>query len=66
MLRRGKDTQNCAKKKDLNHLDKHYGVNTHLEPDILERVPGVKRVSASSLQTSLVEGMEFQLSYLNS
>ena len=23
-------------KKDLHHLDKHDGVNTHLEPDILE------------------------------
>ena len=29
-------------KKVLNHLDKHYGVNTHLEPDVLEFGPGVK------------------------
>ena len=30
------NTQNNTKKKDLNALDNHGGVITHLEPDILE------------------------------
>ena len=50
-------------KKDLNDLDKHDGVITHLEPDILECE--VKWVLAS-LQTKLVEVMEFQLSSFKS
>ena len=48
-------------KKDLNHLDKHYSVNTHLEPDILECEV---KWALGSIQTKLVEVMEFQLSYL--
>ena len=32
----GKDTQKNYTKKDLNDLDDHDGVITHLEPDILE------------------------------
>ena len=51
-------------KNDLNHLDNHDGVITHLEPDILEsEVSGTQK---ASLQTKLVEVMEFQLSYFKS
>ena len=45
-------------KKDLNDPDNHNGVITHLEPDILE----CEVKWALSLQTKLVEVMEFQLS----
>ena len=48
-------------KKDLHDPDNHDGVVTHLEPDILEcEINGPLEVS---LQTKLVEVMEFQLSY---
>ena len=47
-------------KKDLNDPDNHNGVISHLQPDILECK--VK----SSLQTKLVEVMEFQLTYFKS
>ena len=47
-------------KKDHNP-DNHDGVITHLEPDILECE--VKWALGSSLQTKLVEVMEFQLGY---
>ena len=44
-------------------LDNHDGVNTHLEPDILEcKVKG----ALGSITTKLVEVMEFQLSHFNS
>ena len=46
-------------KKDLHDPNNHDGVITHLEPDIL----GCK---IKSLQTKLVEAMEFQLSYFKS
>ena len=37
ILRSGvKNTQNYTKKKNLHNPDNHYGVITHLEPDILE------------------------------
>ena len=48
-------------KKDLNDPDNYDGVITHLEPDILECE--VKGPQEASLQTNLVEVMEFQLSY---
>ena len=48
-------------KKDLHNPDNHDGVITHPEPEILEYK--VKRIS---LQTKLVEGMAFQLSYFKS
>ena len=50
-------------KKDLHDPDNHEGVitHTHLEPDILEC-----EVRWASLQTKLVEVMEFQLSYFKS
>ena len=51
-------------KKDLNDPDNHNGVITHLEPDILECE--VKWALKASLQTKLVELMEFQLSYFKS
>ena len=51
-------------KKDLHDSDHHDGVITHLEPDILECE--VKWAQESSLQTKLVEVMEFQLSYFKS
>ena len=51
-------------KKDLNDPDNHDGVITHLEPDILECE--VKWVVGTSLETKLVEMVEFQLSYFKS
>ena len=45
-------------KRHLNDLDNHDGVISHLEPDILEY--------EASLQTKLMEVMEFQLSYFRS
>ena len=51
-------------KRDLNDPDNHNGVITHLEPDILECE--VKWALEESLQTKLVEVMEFQLSYFKS
>ena len=51
-------------KKDLHDPDNHDGVITHLEPDIWN----VKSSGPwkASLQTKLVEVMEFQLSYFKS
>ena len=48
-------------KKDLHDQDTHDCVITDLEPDILECE--VKWALGASLQTNLVEVMEFQLSY---
>ena len=48
-------------KKDLHDPDNHDGVITHLEPDTLEC-----EVKWASLQTKLLEVMEFQLSYFKS
>ena len=51
-------------KKDLHDQDNQDGVITHLEPDILECE--VKWALRASLQTKLVEVMEFQLSCFKS
>ena len=51
-------------KKDLHDPDNHDGVITHLEPDILECE--VKRPQEVSLQTKLVEVIEFQFRYFKS
>ena len=51
-------------KKDLHDPDNHDAVITHLEPDILECE--VKRGFGASLQTKLVEVMEFQMRYFKS
>ena len=51
-------------KTDLHDQDKHDGVITHLEPDILECE--VKRALGSITTTKLGEGMDFQLSYFKS
>ena len=51
-------------KRDLHDPDNHDGVITHLEPDILECE--VKWALEASLQTKLVEVMEFQWSYFKS
>ena len=51
-------------KKDLHDPDNHDGMITHLEPDNLECK--VKWALGRSLQTKLVEVMEFQLSYFKS
>ena len=52
-------------KKDLHDPDNHDGVITQLEPDILEcEVSG--RPQEATLQTKLVEVIEFQLSYFKS
>ena len=48
-------------KKDLHGPDNHDGVITHLEPGNLEC-----KIKWASLQTKLVEVMEFQLSYFKS
>jgi len=50
--------------KDFHDPDNHDGVITHLEPDILECE--VKLALEASLQTKLVEVIEFQLSYFKS
>ena len=51
-------------KTDLNDPDNHNAAITHLEPDILEyKSNGPQK---TSLQTKLVEVMEFQLSYFKS
>ena len=51
-------------KKDLHDPDNHDGVIIYLEPDILECE--VKWALEASLQTKLVEVMEFRLSYFES
>ena len=51
-------------KTDLHDPDDHDGVITHLQPDILECE--VRWALEASLQTKLVEVMEFQLSYFKS
>ena len=51
-------------KKDPHNQDNHNGVITHLQPDILECE--VKWALKASLQTKLVEVMEFHLSYSKS
>ena len=48
-------------KKDLHDPDNHDGLISHLEPDILECE--VKWALETSVQTKLVEAMEFHLSY---
>ena len=51
-------------RKDLHDPDNDDGMVTHLEPDILEgEVSGPQE---TSLQTKLVEVMEFQVSYFKS
>ena len=60
LRRGGKNTQKNYTKKDLNDPDNHDVVITHVEPDIL------KCPKEASLQTKLVEVMEFQLSYFKS
>ena len=51
-------------KKDLHDPDNHYGVITHLDPDILEYE--VTWALGSITTTKLVEVMEFQWSYFKS
>ena len=50
-------------KTDLHDPDKHNGVITHLEPDILECEA---KWALESITTKLVEVMAFQLSYFKS
>ena len=50
-------------KKDLHGPDKHSGVITHLEPDILECEV---RWALGSITMNIVEVMEYQLSYFKS
>ena len=50
-------------KKDLNDPINYDGVITHLEPDILECEA---KWAFESINTKLVEVMEFQLSYFKS
>ena len=51
-------------KRDLNDPDNHGGVNTHLEPDILQSE--LKWALGSITITKLVKVMKFQLSYFKS
>ena len=51
-------------KKDLNDPHNHYGVITHLEPDILECE--VKWAIGSITRNKASEVTEFQLSYFKS
>ena len=60
----GKNSQKNYTKKDLNDLDNHGGVVTHLEPDILECE--VKWALGSIALNKLVEVMELQLSHFKS
>ena len=50
-------------KKDLHDPNNHDGMITHLEPDILVKSSGSYE---ASLGTTLVQVMEFQLSYSKS
>ena len=52
------------KKKNLHDPDNHDGVITHLEPDILNAKSSGPL--ETSIQTKLVEVMEFQLNYFKS
>ena len=51
-------------KNNLNDLDNHNGIITHLEPDILECE--IKWALGSITTKNLEEVMEFQLSYFKS
>ena len=51
-------------KKDLNDLDNHSGMITHLEPDILECEVKWTLVSITTNKTRVV--IDFQLSYFKS
>ena len=62
--KRGQEYTEELYKKDLNDLDNHNGVITHLEPDILECE--VKWALGSITVNKVVEVMEFQLSYFKS
>ena len=56
-------------KKDVNDPDNHDGMITHLEPGILEcelKPTFLSGPQEASLQTKLVEVMEFQLNYFKS
>ena len=63
ILRRGGKNTQKNYQKDLNDLENHDGVITHLEPDILECEV---KWALESITTKLVEVMEFQLSYFKS
>ena len=64
LRRHGKNTQKNYTKKDLHDLDNHYGVITHLEPDILECQV---KWALGSITTNKDSGvMEFQRSYVKS
>ena len=51
-------------KKDLNDLDNHNGLVTHLEPDIMES--DVKWALRSTTTNKRSRGMQFHLSYFKS
>ena len=62
--KRGQEYTEELYKKNLQDQDNHDDVITHLEPDSLECQ--VKWALETSLQTKLVQVMEFQLSYFKS
>ena len=62
--KRGQEYTEELYKKDLNDLENHNGVITHLEPDILECE--VKWALGSITVNKVVEVMEFQLNYFKS
>ena len=61
-IKKWKESTEELSKKYLHDPDNHDGVITHLEPDILE----CEVKWAALLQTTLVEVMDFQLSYFRS
>ena len=64
ILRRGGKNAHKLYKKDLHDPDNHYGVITHLEPDILE---SAVKWAIGSITTNKARGGEgFQLSYFKS
>ena len=58
MVKKWQEYKEELYKKDLQDPDNHNGVITNLEPDILE---SQVKWALTSLQTKLVEVMEFQL-----
>ena len=63
MKKRWQEYTEELQKKDLHDPDKHNGVITHLEPDILKYEV---KWALGSITTKLVEVMEFQSSYFKS
>ena len=66
IMKRWKEYTEELYKKYLNEPDNHNGVITHLEPDVLECEIKWSLGSITMNKASVVEVMEFQLSYFKS